>query len=229
MDTPRHYSTAEIYTIKIKQENMEYYLEVYTDDSKRDAGVGARIAFFVQHKPVHQLQFRLHDHCSNNQAEQLAILKALEFIETNLQVSDNQKTVALHTDSKISLDSLANHTNNLIVAIREETRRLKTQNFIWIQAHNGTVGNEAADYLAKEVAGNSALPVNYNRKPASAVISELQVASLNKWEDEWHSSQNGAVTKLFLPSVKYRLRISLPHTDNITTFLTGHGKLNSYF
>ena len=55
---------------------------IYTDGSKKEHGVGSGVATFVQHKLAVQLQFRLGIRCSNNQAEKLAIVKALEAIET---------------------------------------------------------------------------------------------------------------------------------------------------
>ena len=43
--------------------------------------MGAAVIIFVNGKLVHQLKFKLHGHCSNNQAEQTAILKVLEKLE----------------------------------------------------------------------------------------------------------------------------------------------------
>lgn len=239
MDIPRHFSTwphpADIHTIKRKQDNIDYKFDIYTDGSKGDAGVGAGIAIFFEKELACQLEYRLQDFCSNNQAEQIAILKALEYLETNHQLPDNQKTAAIHTDSKVTLDSLENHRlqHNLIASIQEQTQKLETKNWIihyaWIKAHNGDDGNETADRLAKQAAANKDLPVSYDRKPASAVLSELQAVSVNKWETEWKNTINGTVTKSFLPTVKERLKLNLPLNGNITTFLTGHGKINSYF
>jgi hypothetical protein len=50
---------------------------VYTNGDKNEHGVGSGLAIFVQQKLPVQLQFRLGIRCSNNQAEQLAIVKAL--------------------------------------------------------------------------------------------------------------------------------------------------------
>jgi ribonuclease HI len=54
--------------------------KIFTDGSKSEHGVGAGIAIFIQSKLVHQLRYTLHNRCYNNQAEQLAIVKALEKI-----------------------------------------------------------------------------------------------------------------------------------------------------
>jgi ribonuclease HI len=43
------------------------------------------------HTHTHQLKFKLHAHCSNNQAEQVAILKALEKLEKLQEGQDNDR------------------------------------------------------------------------------------------------------------------------------------------
>ena len=70
--------------------------------------MGAAVIIFVNGKLVHQLKFKLHGHCSNNQAEQIAILKVLEKLEELQDGKDNEKRVAIYTDSKITLDLLQN-------------------------------------------------------------------------------------------------------------------------
>jgi len=64
---------------------MNYKIEMYTNGSKNDKGVGSGIAIFIDGNLTFQLRFILADKCSNNQAEQLAIAKALEKVE-DLQV-----------------------------------------------------------------------------------------------------------------------------------------------
>ena len=57
---------------------MEYMIEVYMDGSKSENGVGCRIAVFIDKHLTFQLKYKLSERCSNSQAEQLAIAKALE-------------------------------------------------------------------------------------------------------------------------------------------------------
>jgi len=58
---------------------------------------------FVNGKLVHQLNFKLHGHCSSNQGEQIAILKVLEKLEEFQDGQDNEKRFATYTDSKTNL------------------------------------------------------------------------------------------------------------------------------
>jgi ribonuclease HI len=50
------------------------------------------------------LKCKLYGHCSNNQAEQIAILKVIEKSEELQDGQDNDKHAAIYTDSKLTLD-----------------------------------------------------------------------------------------------------------------------------
>jgi len=79
---PKHYSQwnhpADAPQMKKKREGRENTVEVYTDGSKSSGGVESGIAIFENNLLPHQLIYRLADECSNNQADKLAIVKALE-------------------------------------------------------------------------------------------------------------------------------------------------------
>jgi len=81
------------------------------------------VAIFLQQKLAVQLQFRLGTRCSNNQAEQLAIVKALEAIETIDIPENSPRTIDIFTDSRITLDLLQN-ANNHSYLIEEIRKRL---------------------------------------------------------------------------------------------------------
>jgi len=56
-------------------------IQMYTDGSRNEQVVGAGVAMFSGNDLVTMLICRLDSRCSNNQAEQLAITKALEALE----------------------------------------------------------------------------------------------------------------------------------------------------
>jgi hypothetical protein len=58
-------------------------INIYTDGSKSVQGVGAGIAIKRPGNPTIKLMYRMDNRCSNNQAEAFAILKALEYTQTN--------------------------------------------------------------------------------------------------------------------------------------------------
>jgi hypothetical protein len=66
---------AKLAIIHEVENGIMYTTEVYTGGSKTGDNVTAAGIIFVNGKLVHQLKFKLHGHCSNNQAEQIAILK----------------------------------------------------------------------------------------------------------------------------------------------------------
>ncbi|KAJ4430778.1 hypothetical protein ANN_19369 [Periplaneta americana] len=124
--------------------------------------------------------------CSNNQAEQVAIIKALEAIET-IDIRDNRpRTAAILTDSRITIDSLKNNHNHkyLIEEIRKKVLILEKVNwtieFFWIK-----YGNELADGLAKAAARNKDAAVCYDKIPKSIIQSEIEEEGKLKWQKEW--------------------------------------------
>jgi len=155
LDSPGRFTV----TINAQNEANEHTIQIFTDGSKHEHGVGSGTAIYIQNKLTHQMERKLHDKCSNNQAEQMAIVKALQAIET-IKINTNiPRTVKIHTDSRITLESLKNMKNHLVDEIRKKTVALEKEKwnteYTWIKAHAGNYGNELADRLAKEAARNS--------------------------------------------------------------------------
>jgi len=73
---------ADSVKINEQKEGNEHTIHIFTDGSKNEHGVGSGTAIYIQNKLKHQMKHKLHDRCSNNQAEQMAIVKALQAIET---------------------------------------------------------------------------------------------------------------------------------------------------
>jgi len=133
---------ADSVRISEQGQEKEHMIHIYTDGSKNEHGVGSGSAIYIQNKLIRQLRHKLHDRCSHNQAEQMAIVKALQEIET-IQINKNiLKTILIHTDSMITLDSLKNmkNRNYLIEAIRKKTIELEKENwhreYTWINPLN---------------------------------------------------------------------------------------------
>ena len=82
---------------------ITYPIEMFTDGSKIGHKVVAGVAIFSEKRLVKKCKYRLQNHCSSNQAEQIAILKAMEQL---LSLPDQNKgPVPIYTDSKVTLDS----------------------------------------------------------------------------------------------------------------------------
>jgi ribonuclease HI len=113
---------------------------------------------FAGNELAAQLKFNLNKKCSNDQAGQLAILKALEAITVSDIIENGPRTAAIFTGSRITVDYLKNINNHnfLIEEIRKKVSILETANwtieFSWFKAHVGTYGEELANQLANEAA-----------------------------------------------------------------------------
>jgi len=93
--------------------------------------VGSGVAIFTGKVLAEQLIFKLDDRCSNNQAEHLAILKALEVIEMQQVKNYEPGRAVIYTDSKITLDSIISAKNHehLVEEIRKRTVTLNKKNW----------------------------------------------------------------------------------------------------
>ena len=78
-EKPRNWlHPADIASVNdIKEDGEESFWQIYTDGSKSEQGVGSGVAIFTGKILTEQLKFKLDNACTNNQAEQLAIVKAL--------------------------------------------------------------------------------------------------------------------------------------------------------
>jgi ribonuclease HI len=152
-------------------------IQIFPDGSKTETGVDAGAAIFITGKHTASLKYRLHKRCTNNQSEQVAILKSLEYIK-NIHTAG--KKVAVYTDSQTTLDSITNtsiHTP-LTDKIRLQTLKLEQSawnvRLCWVKTQEGIQGNELADTLAKKAATNVDIPICYNKIAKSVVKREIE-------------------------------------------------------
>ena len=121
-------------------------INIFTKGSKIWGKVGAAAVIIKDDITLQQSKYKLHERerWSNNEAEWVAILRALEQIQ-NLQLAeDAEKIVVVNTDSKVKLDRLQNRNKHYILTgnIRKEIKRLEDQQwtvfFNWVKACRNT-------------------------------------------------------------------------------------------
>jgi ribonuclease HI len=94
-------------------DSISYATQIYTDGSKIGGKVGAEMAIYTDKTLIRPCKYKLRDFCSNNQADQIAILESLELLPT--LDGHNPKTVAIYTDSKVTLAALKNNSIHSIL------------------------------------------------------------------------------------------------------------------
>jgi len=192
------------------------------------------VAIFVGMELAVQQKFKLDNRCSNNQAEQLAILKALEVIESIENTDNSSRTATIFTDSRISIDSLKN-ANNHICLVEESRKKISTLEranwaieFSRVKAHVDIYRNELADRLSKAAARDSDTEIAFNRIPPSTLYREIEEEAIGKWQKEWEDCTKAAIRKQFFPNVTERLKLRIDLNPNFTALVTGHGKTRAY-
>jgi hypothetical protein len=99
---------AEIPLIRESTEIPHNVINIFTDGSKFGGKVAAATFIIKDDKVIHQSKFRLHERCSNNQAEQVAIIRALQQIQCLQLKEDEEKMAVINTHSKVTLETLQN-------------------------------------------------------------------------------------------------------------------------
>jgi hypothetical protein len=97
-----------------------------------------------------------------------------------------------------------------------------------VKAHVGIEGNEMADSLAKKVAMDDIGDLVYDKIPRETIITQWKENEITKWQEQWTSSTKGAVSKLFFPYIKERMKTIIPISAEFMAMVTGHGLARSY-
>jgi hypothetical protein len=96
-----------------------------------------------------------------------------------------------------------------------------------VRAHVGIQGNEKADRLAKKAATEIIGEIVYGKTASETVITEVKENGLTKWQEPWTSSTKGALSKLFFPCIKERIKTTIHISAEIKANVTGHGLTRS--
>jgi len=99
--------------------------------------------------------------------------------------------------------------------------------FGWVKGHAGLEGNELVDSLAKEAAVEEG-PVVYDKMPREVIVTREKDNGLHMWEQQWMDTVKGGGYESFFPISEEQATSKIPIFPELTTILTGHGKIISF-
>lgn len=206
---------------------------LFTDGSKIEGKTAGAVSWWESNKEKKYSTFRLADHCSVFQAEQVAILKALELLQKPRTKFNNP---IILSDSRSALEALRNpdNCNPVVAETQQNLTKLRDAGvnvkFIWIKAHEGIPGNERADHLAKSAALTKKTSPVYDAVPISKSKLIIRENTIKQWQTRYSNTPTGAITRFFFPEVKSAYKVlKTIEMNNITAqLLTGHGAFKAY-
>ena len=224
----RHHITINIANNQSEADAFASDVNIYTDGSKSDDGVGAA---FVVKGPGRDVirKFRLNAVCSVFQAEMLALNRALAWL-----VRNPAQNVTIYSDSQSSLKALSStsNTNFFVNECRKTLDELPSTTvvqFVWVKAHVGIIGNELADEAAK-AASNMHSASSYNAFPLSLAKRIIRAYNFDEWADEYANSSTGSGTRSWFPTLLdvHRGMDAFGTSFELTQIFTGHGFHKEY-
>lgn len=190
----------------------------YTDGSKMNGGVGLGALKLDTADLVGFTMETLRPENSVFQAEASALEDP---------VVEHYGAVQIMTDSLSTIKALSNNCpkSPIIGQILDRVGAMDVPVIIsWIKAHDGYLGNEAADMLAKMAAGGDR-PTVIVPFPLSHFRANNMNRMMEEWQYHWGISDKGRSTYEILPEVRFT-----PQINNLVLryFVTGHGSFPSF-
>ncbi|XP_067122858.1 uncharacterized protein [Centruroides vittatus] len=170
--------------------------------------------------------------CSNNQAESLAILEALQYIRDKpmfrnktIRINSNNKTALAQIRKLRTKLTIVQETINLLMLLRGKEIKILLN---WVKRHSGITGNERADLLAKKAA-KADIAISLNTLPSSMFKIQLDNIMARLWQQMWEAEKTSRLAFEFFPSIQDKRHMSFYHPNFITTkIVTGHGNFKAY-
>ncbi|KAG6465903.1 hypothetical protein O3G_MSEX015484 [Manduca sexta] len=218
-----------------QQDTTQFYTpgvttRIYTDGSKQDGLVGAALVIYSPNNDTKVKKYKLHDTCSVYQAELLAIAEACSWIDQH-----HTPDTTIFTDSMSATQEISNpnSTNPFVVHIhkmyRQAIKHSRKITFVWVKAHVGIDGNEAADVAAK-AAAHSHAAYKHTQFPISLIRYMAKQNSRLESDTTYATGEKGQYTRNLLPNTDAinKLRAAIEIDFPWTQVLTGHGYCRQY-
>ena len=236
---------------------------IYTDGSGYKGAIGAAAVSYVNGTKTAELRYQLGPDTRHTvfEGELVAIILGLHLSRYVIGIRDR---INLNIDNQVTIKTMGNNrpqpAQYLIDKIKrdiskiheeEKAKRIRQNTvnqpemevkFTWIAGHRGSIGNKAADEVAKQAAefgssSNDLLPSFLRRKlPDSLSAIKQQIDSDTKQETKnwWKGSKRYKRIKFIdssFPSMKYiqaTSGLNRRQTSVLTQLRTGHIPLNGH-
>lgn len=219
---------AETTSFSYNKEVKETDVYIYTDGSENEKYCGAAYVVMDKDNKILDLkQIKLPEYSNNFVAETQGIKFAIEYIKTQ----DTQKRYQILTDSLSTLKGLENayNTNHFIHEVKleliEATKRHNIE-LTYVRGHQGNIGNDTADELAKQAARNG--EEKFVPLTKRFVKRELRQQTLTKWNEIWNERGRDSKAYQWIKNVK-NLPDHFPLDYFTTQAISEHGRFPFYF
>ncbi|KFM68755.1 Hypothetical protein in type-1 retrotransposable element, partial [Stegodyphus mimosarum] len=197
-------------------------IEIYTDGSGFEKGVGAAFVVYFYGLEIHSQKFKMKEKNSVYQAEIIAVKEALNWIVKGLA---NRHCIHIYSDALSVLAALSRPEpkNELLENIKDLYYKAYEKHSVylhWIKAHIGHCGNERADALAKETAlgdGMEYLCVKPSRRKLIATMNDY---NHKQWKQEWETSTR---RNYYLKDIEVSTKMRVYKDTDVNQIITNHG------
>ena len=213
----------------------ENTINCFTDGSKSGSRSGAGFTIWSDTN-LGNFQIALGEHTTVFQAEIIAISEAAQWLQTANVLGQN---INFYIDSQSAIKALGKYQikNILVLECKNRLNVISEMNKVtlnWIPGHEGHMGNEVADRLAKagsQLAIAGPEPTIAAAKPINKLMTHR--LSHDAQQSRWENRKDCRQSKLFLPVVnektsKTALKMSKHDLRILTQIITGHANLKRH-